>query len=163
MDILDYAMKMEQEGEVYYLEQAQKIADPNVVRFLNLLAQAERKHYAIFKSYKEGLAVEIDNQFVQDVKTIFQQMKDSGQSFATQSGAADIVAVLTHGLEIENKTITYYAQQMGQTEDDNLKRILLDLKREEAKHYSILSDLIDYYLKPDLWNEQAEFTHLQPY
>ncbi len=161
MDILDFAMKMEKDGEEYFLDQAGKVEDKNAARIFTLLAREEQKHYVVFKKYKEGISEKLDSDFVKDVKTIFQTMKEKNESFIKKDDR--IIEALLHGLEIENKSIGYYVQKMNETDDLKLQQILLILKREEDKHYSLLSSMIDYYMKPQIWIEQAEFSHLDHY
>ena len=53
MDIFEFAMKMEMDGRNLCLEHATKIANPELKRILEKLAEDERKHCEIFKSLKE--------------------------------------------------------------------------------------------------------------
>ena len=162
MEIYEFAMKMEQEGASYYRENSEKVGDKNAARIFAFLAREERRHYDLFKSLKEGNPAGVaDSSFIKDVKTVFQTMKEKGESFQKQD--ARIVDVLNHGLDMENRSIQYYVQKMNETDDSQLQEILLTIKREEDKHYSLLSSMIDYYLQPQIWNEQAEFTHLDSY
>jgi len=161
MDILEYAMKMEKDGEAYYREQAGKVKDRNAARFLGFLVREEQKHYEIIRSYRQGVTEELDSSFIENVKTLFEEMRQQGEAF--REGDGGTLAVLNHGLELEDRSIRFYVEKMTETSDAKLRDILYFLKRQEDRHYGMLSSLIDYYLKPQLWTEQAEFTHLEDY
>jgi rubrerythrin len=161
MDILDYAMKMEKDGEDYYREQEAKVKDPNAARFLGILAREEVRHYEIFRQLKQGVKSPLAGTFTADVRTLFQEMKAKGESFRDTDGR--IVDVLKHALEIEDRSVRYYREKRQEAADPATVEVLGSILAEENRHYSIIGDLLNYYLKPQLWNEQAEFTHLDQY
>ncbi|MHC4911431.1 MAG: ferritin family protein, partial [Planctomycetota bacterium] len=45
MDILEYAMKMEKDGEQYYRRTAEKVNNKGIKTILSMLADEEVKHY----------------------------------------------------------------------------------------------------------------------
>lgn len=49
MDVYDYAMQLEQDGESYYREGAKLSANKGLSRILTMLADAEVRHYNVFK------------------------------------------------------------------------------------------------------------------
>jgi rubrerythrin len=161
MDVLEYAMNMELDGESYYREQAGQVKNPGAVKFFTLLADEERLHYDLFSQLREGKTPLLKPTFGSGARSFFENLKAEGGEF--QKADAKILDVLGHGLEIENKSIKFYVSEMQKTEDAALRELLLFLKREEDKHYSFLSALIDYYMKPQLWLEQAEFSHWEEY
>lgn len=52
-DILRFAMDDELEAHQYYLDAAERTADPDMKRFLEKLADMEQNHYAILKEKLE--------------------------------------------------------------------------------------------------------------
>ena len=52
MNIFDYAMQMEKDGEVYYREIAEKTSNKGVRNILKMLADAELMHYEIFEKMR---------------------------------------------------------------------------------------------------------------
>jgi rubrerythrin len=161
MDVLEYAMNMERDGESYYREQAEGMKTPGAARFFTLLADEEHRHYELFAELRAGKAPRPKSSFGSEVRSLFEALKAEGGLF--QKADARILEVLTHGLEIENRSIKFYVAEMQKADDEPLKELLLFLKREEDKHYSFVSTLIDYTMKPQIWLEQAEFSHWDEY
>ncbi len=56
MDVLEYAMNMERDGESYYREQAGQVKNPGAARFFSLLADEEHRHYELFSDLRAGKA-----------------------------------------------------------------------------------------------------------
>ena len=54
MNIFDFAMKMEKDGERYYREIANKVQDKKIRNILNMLADAEVNHFNVMKSLKSA-------------------------------------------------------------------------------------------------------------
>ena len=54
MDIFEFAMKMEKDGQVYYEKMAAQAGNAALKGVLLDLAADEVKHYNLFKSFKEG-------------------------------------------------------------------------------------------------------------
>lgn len=76
MNVYEYAMKVEKDGEAYYKELASKSPNAGLKKVFTLLADAEVKHYQVFKSMrdKDGQdfkALDIST----DTKTIFETLK----------------------------------------------------------------------------------------
>lgn len=161
MDVLEYAMNMERDGESYYREQAGQVKNPGAARFFSLLADEEHRHYELFSDLRAGKAPHLKPTFGTEARSFFEALKAEGGAFKKPD--ARILDVLAHGLEIENKSIKFYVAELQKAGEDTLKELLLFIKREEDRHYSFISTLIDYYMKPQLWLEQAEFSHWEEY
>ena len=161
MDILSFAMQMELDGRSFFLENAEKLSDDNAAKILKFLADEEYKHYEFIERFKEGSKDVPKSSLVKDVKNIFVQMKEANQTFTAKKDS--MVDVLNKGLDIEDKSVRFYQEQADKSDSDDDKDIFLLLKRQEDKHYSLLSSLIEYYERPDQWLEQAEFARSDDY
>lgn len=158
MDVFEYAMKMELDGEAFYRENLSRVSDENVARFIDRLAKEERKHYETVKQFKAGAGTPPKSEFAGAAKNIFERMKAEGQSFAdADTGTMD---VLRGGLEIEDKSVKFYASELEKDPDSPNAPVLRFLKKEEDRHYSTIAAIIEFYEKPETWNEQAEFNYL---
>ncbi|MBN2440966.1 MAG: ferritin family protein [Spirochaetales bacterium] len=160
-DIFDFAMKMEKEGEVFYRESSGKVKDQQAVKLLFLLANEEKRHYELVKTYKEGLAGVMYTAFLKEVKTVFSEMKASDHYL--DEDKATLMDILDKALKLEDKSVQLYKAEAEKTDNKELKEILLLLKKEEDAHYSLISSWIEYYGRPAQWLEQAEFTQLEDY
>ena len=54
MNIFDYAMQIEKEGEVLYAQFSKNAPNEGMTKIFTELAEQERKHYEIFKKMKEN-------------------------------------------------------------------------------------------------------------
>ncbi|KAB2832670.1 MAG: hypothetical protein F9K48_10015, partial [Candidatus Brocadia sp.] len=54
MNIFDFAMQMEKDGEQYYRNSAQKTQNVGLKKILGMLADAEVKHYDILQKMKKN-------------------------------------------------------------------------------------------------------------
>ena len=72
MNIFDYAMTMEKEGEDLYTEFAKAAPDQGMKTIFTLLAGQEKKHYEIFKKMKQAETPQLgETLFLKDVIGIF--------------------------------------------------------------------------------------------
>ena len=161
MDILDAAMQRELNTEKFYKENVGRITDKNAARMVERLAREERKHYDIIKEYKAGKAMDTESLLVADVNDILQATKRRGESFIKKDD--DTIDVLNKALEIEDTSVRFYREKLETADSQKLKDALTFLKKEEDKHYTIIGSLIDFFMKPETWNEWAELTHLDQY
>ncbi|HEQ71382.1 MAG TPA: hypothetical protein ENN69_02745, partial [Spirochaetia bacterium] len=81
MDILNYAMQFEQDGEAFYRESAGKVRDHNLSDLLLYLAAEERKHFQMIKELKTILPESPASIFISDIRNIFTGMKERGETF----------------------------------------------------------------------------------
>ncbi|NUO05704.1 MAG: hypothetical protein HUU07_09975 [Candidatus Brocadia sinica] len=71
MNIYDYAMQMEKDGENYYRDSARKIDNAGLKKILGILANAEVKHYDILQKMKKNEKVQMpDTEILSNVKNI---------------------------------------------------------------------------------------------
>ena len=82
MNIFDYAMQMEQDGEAYYRELASKCHVQGLKKILNMLADDEVGHYNTFKNLKAGTDAEVlASTVLENAKNVFQEIKDTETGF----------------------------------------------------------------------------------
>jgi rubrerythrin len=161
MNIYDYAMQLEKDGENYYREAASRSTHKGLTTILTMLADAEVIHYDVFSKMKEGKFRQIpDAPILKDVKNIFVKMKEEG-------GLEDIgvseIEVYTKAQGIEKTTEDFYREKATQTEDPTERETFLKVAGEENKHYFILQQIIDFVSRPNEWLEDAEWYHLDEY
>lgn len=161
MDILSFGMKMELDGKAFYEEHASKINDRHAADILQYLADEEQKHYDYIKKFREGSKEVPESHLVQDVKNVFEQMKQRGEGFVEDKST--MFEVLNRGLEMEDKSIVFYNERAKASGNPDDRDIFMLLKKQEDKHYSLLNSLIQFYDQPLQWLEDAEFVHSDDY
>ncbi len=161
MNVYDYAMQLEKDGESYYRDGAARSANKGLRRILTMLADAEVKHYNIFKQMKGNEPFQVgDATILQDVKNIFVRMREEGD---LEGIAVSEVELYKGAQEIEKKTETFYLKTADEVADMAQRDALLRIAKEEKKHYFILEQIIEFVTRPDHWLENAEWYHLDEY
>jgi rubrerythrin len=161
MDMYDYAMQMEKDGEAYYRDGASRTAHKGLKKILTMLADAEVKHYDLFKQMQQNRPVQVgDAGMLRDVKNIFMTMKEEGGS---ENIAISDVGLYTKAQVIEKKTEDFYREKAAEVDDQGQKDAFLRIAAEENKHFLMLQQIIDFVARPDHWLENAEFYHLEEY
>lgn len=164
MNVFDYAMKMEQDGEAYYREGAKEAegnGNKGLATILNFLADEEVKHYNIFKAMKEGKRDSLPpSNLMRDVKNIFEEMKESGDTFNFDAKQVDYYE---KAKVVEKESEDFYREKAAETTAVHEKDNLLKIADEEARHYRLLDSIKEFVQRPERWLEDAEWNHLEDY
>jgi rubrerythrin len=161
MDIFEFGMKMEEDGEAFYREIAEKSADKGMKAILTLLADSEVKHYNVLKKMKEHSETGLDAvTLMPEVKNVFEQMKDDKGDLD-----ADVsqVEMYSKAREIELKSEVFYREQADAAEAPAARDIFVQLADEEKEHAVILDNICDMLSRPDAWMENAEWRNMGEY
>jgi len=160
MDIFDYALKMEKDGEDFYREIAAKTNNKGLQKILTMLADEEVKHYQAIKGLKLNKYQMTQTTILDDAKNIFIEMKEQKQEFEPEE---EQIKLYEKAQEIEKKSQQFYNEKAQQTELDEQKKLFVSLAKEEEKHYFLLENMIKFVSRPKLWLENAEWYHLEEY
>ena len=164
MNIFEYAMKMENDGRTFYLENADKVEAPELKKILLELANDELKHYRIFKAMAEGSPVEFaedaDTAVITTVRNVFEQMRADGKDF---SFADDAEKIWVEAREIEKEAEEFYREKAEEISDTGQKKILIRIADEEHRHWVVMEQVISFLDRPQQWLEDAEWTHQEDY
>jgi rubrerythrin len=159
MDIYEYAMEMERDGENFYRELAAKTPNKGLATVLSMLADAEVKHRKLFENMKRNDRVHVaETPILDDVKNIFIQMREKKQTEANVSE----IELYRKAQEIERKTRDFYTEKSREV-DASQKEIFLKIADEEKRHYLVLEKIIDFVERPAYWLENPEWYHLEDY
>lgn len=161
MDIFEFGMKMEKDGENYYREIAAKSADKGMKTILTLLADSEIKHYNVLKLMKARAEASLDTvTLMPDIKNVFAQMKEEKGDLDPDISQ---VKMYSTAKEIELKSEAFYREQAEAIEAPGAKDIFVKLANEEKEHAVILGHICDMLGQPDSWLENAEWRHMDEY
>jgi rubrerythrin len=160
MNIYDFAMQMEQDGESFYREMAVQTSDVGVQSILNALADDEVKHYNVIRQMKSKSAAPTmdDTAVLAAAQNVFAQMK--GQTIDTTGMQVD---VYRQAQELERQSRTFYQEKAAEVTQDSHKALLLRMAAEENQHFFLLDHMIEFINRPQTWIEDAEFNHLEEY
>ena len=155
MNVYEYAMKVEKDGEAYYKELASKSPNAGLKKVFNLLADAEVKHYQVFKSMrdKDGQdfkALDIST----DTKTIFETLKAEKNSV---DFGLDEIKFYEDAIKREDDSYRFYLNKANELENEDEKTVFMNIAQEEIKHKAILEDILAFIQEPTNWVGSAEF------
>ena len=162
MNVFEFAMQMEKDGEQFYREIADKTDDPGLKRIFNTLADEEVVHYNTFKKLFEKSGAEAVESNIRDkAKNIFAEMKESGGMKITVDTAQ--TEAYKKAMEAEKDAYSFYESKAGEVDDPNEKQILLTFAREERRHYRLLENVLEFVSRPESWLDNAEFANMEDY
>ncbi|MDO5674166.1 MAG: ferritin family protein [bacterium] len=165
MDIYEFAMQMEKEGEDYYRALAKDSASPGLVKIFTMLADEEVKHFKVIESLKRKdqspLAAKTD--ILQQVKNVFMEMRDTREY--PRIDATKATQEYSKACAIEKNSQAFYQEKAEQAEEGHIREIFQRLAKEEARHLAIMENIVEFVSRPEPgnWLENAEFHHLEEY
>lgn len=163
MDIYEFALKMEKDGEDFYRELAAKAGDKGLEGIFNMLADEEVRHFEILQQMQKNSAgnYEVQDSFAA-VKNVFEKMREDSDGLKLDSNQA---ANYRKARDIEKDSAGFYREKAEEMSDETNKALLLKLAEEEERHYVILDNLADFVsqAEPGHWLENAEWHHMGEY
>jgi rubrerythrin len=165
MNIYDFAMQMEQDGESFYRDMAAQTADVGVQSILNALADDEVKHYNIVKQMRNESAAPMmdDTAVLATAQNVFAQMKGQTLDIGRFVRSGPQVDVYRQAQELERQSRAFYQEKAAEVSQEAHRTLLLRMAEEENKHFFLLDHMIEFVNRPQTWIEDAEFNHLEEY
>ncbi|HXX58133.1 MAG TPA: ferritin family protein [Thermodesulfovibrionales bacterium] len=161
MDIYEFALKMEKDGENYYRELAVGANNKGLRNILTMLADAEVIHYNLFKKMKDREKVEpADSAILDDTKNVFMKMKEEKDVTGLNIQQTELYE---KALEIEKKSEDFYRAKAAETKDEIQKKVFMKIAGQEKIHYFIVERILDFVSRPQTWLENPEWYHLEEY
>lgn len=160
MDIFEYAMQMERDGEAYYRQLVQNVANKGLKTIMTMLADEEVKHYNAIDKIRISESEMAETTILTDAKNIFVQLKNTNEGFDVEISQTDLYK---KAQDIEEKSWDFYLEKANEVDRDYQKELFLKLAEEEKKHYFLLDNIIEFVSRPQHWLENAEFCHLEEY
>lgn len=161
MDMYEYAMQMEKDGENYYRELAEKVDNKGLAYIFTRLAEAEVVHYQIFLKMKKNEKVSVaDTPILTNVKNIFIKMREEKEIAGIQTSQIELYK---KAQEIEKKSQEFYSEKAHEVKDPSQKEAFLKIAEEEKKHFFILENIIVFVSRAENWLENAEWYRFDEY
>ena len=157
MDLFDYAIQMEKDGEAYYRQLSHRTSNTGLRTILTMLADEEVKHQQLFEQLKESKGTLQASQALTRTKNIFVQMKESGEVISDETSQVELYQ---KAQDLEKNSQEFYLAKSKDAESDKVRDILVQLAKEEEAHYVILQNIIDFLSKPESFLEDAEFVNM---
>ncbi len=165
MNIYEFAMQMEKDGENYYRLLASESTVPGLSRIFLMLADEEVKHYNLIErlSRKETNPQLAEARILEDVKNVFVTMQGAKDDLHidTTKAASEYRKACT----IEEMSQKFYLEKAALVDDGYERQIFLRLANEEGNHLRIMENIVEFVSRPEPgnWLENAEWYHLDVY
>lgn len=162
MDIFDFALQMELDGEKYYRELAERVKYDDLKKVLLGLAEDEQRHYEIIKAAQQQMKpiegdpslskiqnvfVNKTNKFNPDNKEFIAKLKD--EQFDVYEAA----------LVKEQESVELYKKLTADAKKPDEQNIFEKLMHEEEKHVEVIENILEMLNHVNDWVEAAEFNH----
>ncbi|MFA4838590.1 MAG: ferritin family protein [Candidatus Neomarinimicrobiota bacterium] len=113
-DVFEFAVKIEERGEKFYRETANRLNSPEVVRLFNKLADDEAKHRVTFAKMAEKLGKSVQPENLQD--EFYAYLEAYTQNLIFNDSSADFPKIndakvaLTFAIDKELDSVLYYTE-----------------------------------------------------
>ena len=155
MNTLEYAIKMESDGEQYYREQAELNRENALYPVCIMLANDEAHHARMLKSRQSRQPIEMpDSDTLQKAKNIFSEIGDIATANKSIPSQLDFYRLAS---EKETQSIALYSELMSKAEDNQDIAFFEYLIVQEKQHYEVLDNLASLLRNTEEWVESAEF------
>ncbi len=148
-EIVDIAIKIEENGQAFYLAAAERAEDENLATALRKLAEDEVEHKATFEAlYKSDEDYSLDAGYNEEVDAYIKAMAAAqvfapGKSVAELARSAkDIFEVLVLAMGAEKDSILYYSEMKEWVQPKD-RDVINKIISEEKRHLKELTDLYD--------------------
>ncbi len=158
MNIFEYAMQMEKDGQEYYRQLARQTDNKGLQTILTMLADEEVKHYNAIERMQTAEPHMTEVTILTDARNIFVQIKESGESFDFDIKQTDLYR---KAQDIEKESRDFYSGKADEVTEEYQRELFLKLAEEEKRHYFLLDNIIEFVSRPEYWLENAEFCHLE--
>lgn len=161
MDIYEFAMQMEQDGEKFYRDLAAKCGDKGLANILTMLADTEVEHYQMFKGMSKNLDPALSETPLLDrVKNVFESMKETQEAVKPDMEQLDLYR---QAQDVEMKSAEFYLEKAAEVKSVPHRKLFEQIAASEKEHYYLLGQLIEFVNSPSEWIENAEWHHLGEY
>lgn len=155
MNTLDYAIKMEQDGEKYYREQAEINKDNGLYAVCNLLAEEEKIHTQILENKKKNLAYNlVDSDFLSNAKNVYTGLNGIEVQEANYPSQLDFYRTVC---QMEEKSIDLYQKFLSDAVEEEDKKLYSYLIDQEKKHLEAFEEMSRLLQNSEWWVESPEF------
>ena len=163
MNIFDFALQMELDGEKYYRELAARTKYNDLKQVLEGLADDEQRHYKIIQSAQSQTFGHIqleDDPSLHRIQNVF-----SIDNYQDSARKNDLIAKLKEeqsdmyraALQKEEESVELYRKLKECAEEGETKKIFAILIHEEEKHVDVIENIIEMLNHVNDWVESAEF------
>ena len=145
-EIIEFAIRIEENGEKVYHDASEKVSDSSIVSLLQWLAHEESEHVRWFSDLKETVKDEGVNPKVGEMGQSLLLGVVGDQTFSLKekdlSTIDDLKEVLKIALGFEKDTVIFYEMMKSFIQEDAVLDKLDQIIQEENRHVKVLSEFL---------------------
>ena len=123
-----------------------------------MLADEEDKHYKKVEELSRSIKTELsDSEILINAVTIFSEIKKNKLAVHPKISQVELYRK-AQGFEKDSEN--FYRDKANETDDSEIKSILLNLAEQEKRHFILLENIIQFISRPNQWIENAEFNQM---
>jgi rubrerythrin len=152
-ELLDVAIKLENNGEAVYRNAISKVVKPELIAMLEWMADEEVKHANFFSKLKLELETNLANPFIEEMsRELFDDLLGDKNfslkdvDFSLIENSEELIAIF---IELQKDSVIFYKALEPFVEDPIARRHLKKIIEEENRHIQNLQEFI---------GRQEEFT-----
>jgi rubrerythrin len=146
-DIINLAVRIEENAEKVFRDAATKVSDPSLVSLLHWLADEEVKHVEWFSELKQKVKKTIDDPVLEGMGKAILQDTLGDQTFSLKdvdfANLDQIESLLKRAIEFEEDTILFYEMIGSFVEEKETLDHLNTIIQEEKNHVRLLKEFLD--------------------
>ncbi len=158
MDRLEFAIRLEVEGEAFYTQQAAAHQGMPMGPVFLFLADAEKRHADLLRDRMTGLVTSALED--EDPARLFERFRELLVEPGLQAGPVDVYRTAT---VIEEKSIQLYEEMLKDARQADDIKLLRYLIKQEQAHLKLFETLETLVKRPQEWVEAAEFGPREEY
>ena len=155
MNDLNFAIKMENDGEKYYREQAEINKNNALYTVCLKMAEDEKMHAMFIMNYMNEVPFAVDSMnALENAENVFEGLEDMKISGVETLNQFDFYR---KAVDIEQKSIVLYTEYAAKAENDKERELFQLLINQEKQHFQVLDELSDMIRNSMEVQESAEF------
>lgn len=161
MNLIDCAIKMEEEAGMHYRRLAESADNEELKNLFTLLAETEQEHHAALMKLKAGMgSPETEPEGLRETPCLLQPVLARRELLAELKKAPDAYQMVVGQ---EQKGIDFYEKLAAEATDGRTREILLEIAAQARRHLSIVENLYFFVESPKNFLASGEFSNLKEY
>lgn len=158
MDVFSFALEKEMAAEKLYRQLAESTESEGLNNIFTRLADMERHHIAVVAAMRDRADVKLDTESLDSVRSMLNRLADEKDYLPEDPKQQKEVYEKVR--QMEKESIDLYLQQARENDDEAIRNTFLQLAEQEKMHYILIDNILEFVTKPDIWCENAEFSHI---
>ncbi len=162
MDLIEMALDLEQKTIGTYQDLAAQCAShAGIRRILQMLVDDHNEHLKSLTRMRDQQGFESESPAVfREIRGMLEKIQHAKDTFSCD---IDQLNLYRKALDQVGEKKRLYAQIREKLKTDDGRRLMDSLIKQEDKQAFVLNNIIEMVERPQLWLEDAEFSHLDEY